>query len=167
MDAMALDVKIETSAEMQVLEGGAQSQETHVTQTNGDGNDKDSVNTHKESHVQHSQCASLNTNPCHSHIAAISSPANLSHGDMCVASRTTATALLTSSGVPTDKPDYLLKYGRVMTDEQFETLRRQISVYSTICSQLVEMHKALMSQQALVPNMMLVGQQLPYDPVLA
>ncbi|KAH9314597.1 hypothetical protein KI387_023224, partial [Taxus chinensis] len=35
----------------------------------------------------------------------------------------------------------------VMTKKQMDTLRRQISVFSTICSQLVEMHKA-MSQQA-------------------
>ncbi|KAI5064301.1 hypothetical protein GOP47_0020971 [Adiantum capillus-veneris] len=37
--------------------------------------------------------------------------------------------------------------GQVMTDEQMETLRRQISVYATICQQLVEMHKATMAQQ--------------------
>lgn len=36
---------------------------------------------------------------------------------------------------------------QVMTDEQLETLRRQISVYATICQQLVEMHKATMAQQ--------------------
>ncbi|KAG0582182.1 hypothetical protein KC19_3G040400 [Ceratodon purpureus] len=39
----------------------------------------------------------------------------------------------------------------VMTDEQLETLRRQISVYSTICQQLVEMHKASVPQQAALP----------------
>eukprot|EP00250_Pteridium_aquilinum_P001701 c11905_g1_i1 orf=182-1174(+) len=37
--------------------------------------------------------------------------------------------------------------GQVMTDEQMETLRRQISVYATICQQLVEMHKATVAQQ--------------------
>lgn len=37
--------------------------------------------------------------------------------------------------------------GQVMTDEQMEVLRRQISVYATICQQLVEMHKATMAQQ--------------------
>ena len=36
---------------------------------------------------------------------------------------------------------------KVMTDEQMEMLRKQISVYATICEQLVEMHKALSAQQ--------------------
>jgi hypothetical protein len=35
----------------------------------------------------------------------------------------------------------------IMTDEQLETLRRQISVYATICQQLVEMHKASLANQ--------------------
>lgn len=38
-------------------------------------------------------------------------------------------------------------YVKVMTDEQMEVLRRQISVYATICEQLVEMHKAVTAQQ--------------------
>ncbi|KAA8537398.1 hypothetical protein F0562_026915 [Nyssa sinensis] len=40
-------------------------------------------------------------------------------------------------------------YVKVMTDEQMELLRRQISVYATICEQLVEMHKAFAAQQHL------------------
>ncbi|CAL5332003.1 unnamed protein product [Camellia sinensis] len=40
-------------------------------------------------------------------------------------------------------------YVKVMTDEQMELLRRQISAYATICDQLVEMHKAITSQQDL------------------
>ncbi|KAG6783577.1 hypothetical protein POTOM_009233 [Populus tomentosa] len=36
---------------------------------------------------------------------------------------------------------------KVMTDEQMEMLRKQISVYATICEQLVEMHKAVSAQQ--------------------
>ncbi|KAH8963886.1 hypothetical protein BDL97_04G034700 [Sphagnum fallax] len=52
--------------------------------------------------------------------------------------------------------------GQVMTDEQMETLRRQISVYSTICQQLVEMHKACLAQQPPLPGIM-IGGQLPYD----
>lgn len=40
-------------------------------------------------------------------------------------------------------------YVKVMTDEQMELLRRQISVYATICEQLVEMHKAITTQQDL------------------
>jgi hypothetical protein len=40
-------------------------------------------------------------------------------------------------------------YVKVMTDEQLETLRKQISVYATICDQLVEMHKTLPAQQDL------------------
>ncbi|KAG6501810.1 hypothetical protein ZIOFF_041694 [Zingiber officinale] len=31
--------------------------------------------------------------------------------------------------------------GKVMTDDQIETLRRQIAAYSTICEQLAEMHR--------------------------
>lgn len=34
-------------------------------------------------------------------------------------------------------------YVKVMTDDQLETLRKQIAVYATICEQLVEMHKTL------------------------
>lgn len=40
-------------------------------------------------------------------------------------------------------------YVKVMTDEQMELLRQQISVYATICEQLVEMHKAITTQQDL------------------
>lgn len=35
---------------------------------------------------------------------------------------------------------------KIMTDEQLETLRKQIMVYATISEQLVEMHKNLTSQ---------------------
>ncbi len=40
-----------------------------------------------------------------------------------------------------------LGYVKVMTDEQMEVLRKQISIYATICEQLVEMHRALTAQQ--------------------
>lgn len=40
-------------------------------------------------------------------------------------------------------------YVKVMTDDQMELLRQQISVYATICQQLVEMHKAVTTQQDL------------------
>ncbi|WCJ32827.1 WUSCHEL related homeobox 13 [Euphorbia peplus] len=40
-------------------------------------------------------------------------------------------------------------YVKVMTDEQLETLRKQIAVYATICEQLVEMHKNFSAQQDL------------------
>ncbi|XP_059634726.1 WUSCHEL-related homeobox 8-like [Cornus florida] len=40
-------------------------------------------------------------------------------------------------------------YAKVMTDEQMELLRQQISVYATICDQLVEMHKNITAQQDL------------------
>ncbi|XP_061372838.1 WUSCHEL-related homeobox 8-like [Gastrolobium bilobum] len=40
-------------------------------------------------------------------------------------------------------------YVKVMTDEQMELLRQQISVYDTICDRLVEMHKAITTQQDL------------------
>ena len=49
-------------------------------------------------------------------------------------------------------------YVKVMTDEQMELLRRQISVYATICEQLVEMHKAITTQQdlaGLLPSLLL------------
>ncbi|KAH7283673.1 hypothetical protein KP509_34G018700 [Ceratopteris richardii] len=55
--------------------------------------------------------------------------------------------------------------GQVMTDEQFETLRRQISVYATICQQLVEMHKAIMAQQGSASGLWL-GPSIPFDPSL-
>jgi len=40
-------------------------------------------------------------------------------------------------------------YVKVMTDEQLETLRKQIAVYGTICDQLIEMHRTLSAQQDL------------------
>jgi hypothetical protein len=39
-----------------------------------------------------------------------------------------------------------------MTEEQLEALRRQISVYATICQQLVEMHKASLSEEISAPG---------------
>jgi len=36
---------------------------------------------------------------------------------------------------------------KVMTDEQMEVLRKQISIYATICEQLVEMHRTLTEHQ--------------------
>ncbi|KAI5068345.1 hypothetical protein GOP47_0016690 [Adiantum capillus-veneris] len=60
-------------------------------------------------------------------------------------------------GVPAEPPSSSNVYAlfgpplaQVMTDEQLETLRRQISVYATICQQLVEMHKATMAQQSAI-----------------
>ncbi|XP_047311479.1 WUSCHEL-related homeobox 8-like isoform X2 [Impatiens glandulifera] len=38
---------------------------------------------------------------------------------------------------------------KVMTDEQLETLRKQIAAYATICEQLIEMHKSLTSHPEL------------------
>lgn len=38
-------------------------------------------------------------------------------------------------------------YVKVMTDEQLEVLRKQISVYATICEELVKLHKVLTAQQ--------------------
>lgn len=46
-------------------------------------------------------------------------------------------------------------YVKVMTDEQLELLRKQISIYATICEQLVEMHKALTAQQDSISGMRL------------
>ena len=48
-------------------------------------------------------------------------------------------------------------YVKVMTDEQLETLRKQIAIYATICERLVEMHKTLTSQQDLAAG------SLPYS----
>ena len=42
-----------------------------------------------------------------------------------------------------------MMYVKVMTDEQLETLRKQIAVYATICEQLIEMHRTLSAQQDL------------------
>lgn len=55
--------------------------------------------------------------------------------------------------------------GQVMTDEQMETLRRQISVYATICQQLVEMHKATMAQQHALSGLK-YGHASPLDSAL-
>ncbi|XP_027349915.1 WUSCHEL-related homeobox 13-like isoform X2 [Abrus precatorius] len=42
-----------------------------------------------------------------------------------------------------------MMYVKVMTDEQLETLRKQIAVYATICEQLIEMHKTISAHQDL------------------
>ena len=36
-----------------------------------------------------------------------------------------------------------IPYVKVMTDDQLQTLRKQIAAYATICEQLVQMHKNL------------------------
>ncbi|KAL6853565.1 hypothetical protein ACP4OV_019594 [Aristida adscensionis] len=46
-----------------------------------------------------------------------------------------------------------LGYVKVMTDEQMEVLRKQISIYATICEQLVEMHRALTEHQDTIAGM--------------
>lgn len=61
------------------------------------------------------------------------------------------------------QPAYSLIHAEVMTDEQLETLRRQISVYATISQQLVEMHKAIMAQQGVIPGFTF-GQSISFDP---
>lgn len=60
---------------------------------------------------------------------------------------------------------YSRTHGQVMTDEQMEILRRQISVYATICQQLVEMHKAIVAQQSALPGFRL-GHPIPYDSMM-
>nr|PNR48191.1 hypothetical protein PHYPA_012666 [Physcomitrium patens] len=64
---------------------------------------------------------------------------------------------------PLPQPMYTRGSGQVMTEEQLETLRRQISVYATICQQLVEMHKASVSQQASLPGILAGGQIVSMD----
>ncbi|MQM03700.1 hypothetical protein Taro_036487 [Colocasia esculenta] len=56
-------------------------------------------------------------------------------------------------------------YVKVMTDEQMEVLRKQISVYATICEQLVEMHRAVTAQQDSLAGMRLGN--LYCDPLMS
>ncbi|KAE9595202.1 hypothetical protein Lal_00009327 [Lupinus albus] len=42
-----------------------------------------------------------------------------------------------------------MMYVKVMSDEQLETLRKQIAVYATICEQLIQMHNTLSTHQNL------------------
>ncbi|XP_078161729.1 WUSCHEL-related homeobox 8-like isoform X2 [Carex rostrata] len=51
--------------------------------------------------------------------------------------------------------DNNVPYMKVMTDEQLELLRKQISIYATICENLVEMHKAVTAQQDSLAGMRL------------
>jgi hypothetical protein len=44
---------------------------------------------------------------------------------------------------------HVKKVKKVMTDEQIETLQKQIAAYGTICEQLVEMHKTHSSNKLL------------------
>ncbi|KAH9304170.1 hypothetical protein KI387_008574, partial [Taxus chinensis] len=61
------------------------------------------------------------------------------------------------------KPELLVLQKQVMTDEQIETLQKQIRAYSTICSQLVDMHKALSQQHASSLPSFLMGPHTLYD----
>jgi len=45
---------------------------------------------------------------------------------------------------------------KVMTDEQMELLRQQISVYTTISDQLVEMHKSITTQHDLAGKLLVL-----------
>lgn len=54
-----------------------------------------------------------------------------------------------------------LLYVKVMTDEQMELLRKQISVYATICEQLVEMHKSITAQQDLAGYSLALSLDMP------
>lgn len=54
-----------------------------------------------------------------------------------------------------------MMYVKVMTDEQLETLRKQIAVYATICEQLIEMHKTLSAHQDLTGRYHTKNQLLP------
>ncbi|ONK79824.1 uncharacterized protein A4U43_C01F10500 [Asparagus officinalis] len=56
-------------------------------------------------------------------------------------------------------------YVKVMTDEQMEVLRRQISVYASICEQLVEMHKAVTAHNDSIAGMRLGN--LYCDPLMS
>ncbi|XP_057823654.2 WUSCHEL-related homeobox 8 [Cryptomeria japonica] len=58
------------------------------------------------------------------------------------------------------------RLGQVMTDEQMDILRFQISAYATICQHLVEMHKAIMAQQNTLPGYRL-GNPILYDSMMA
>ncbi|TVU32041.1 hypothetical protein EJB05_23757 [Eragrostis curvula] len=46
-----------------------------------------------------------------------------------------------------------LGYVKVMTDEQIEVLRKQISIYATLCEQLVQMHRLLTDHQDSISGM--------------
>lgn len=61
------------------------------------------------------------------------------------------------------KPELLVLQKQVMTDEQIETLQKQIRAYSTICNQLVEMHKAMSQQHPSALSSFLIGQHTLYD----
>ncbi|XP_010498511.1 PREDICTED: putative WUSCHEL-related homeobox 10 [Camelina sativa] len=56
--------------------------------------------------------------------------------------------------------------GRVMTEEQMETLRKQIAIYAIICDQLVLLHNSLSSFPPLSSGMNLMGGGY-FDPMVA
>nr|ASV45879.1 WUSCHEL-related homeobox 10 [Broussonetia papyrifera] len=64
---------------------------------------------------------------------------------------------------PNPKDGLGLMYVKVMTDEQMELLRRQISVYATICEKLADMFNSFSSQHDLAG--MKLG-SLHYDPLM-
>jgi hypothetical protein len=67
------------------------------------------------------------------------------------ASAATAAA---AAGEPAEERGEALGYVKVMMDEQMEVLRKQISIYATICEQLVEMHRALTAHQDSIAGML-------------
>jgi hypothetical protein len=67
-----------------------------------------------------------------------------------------SSAAAAAAGEPADEgggAGEALGYVKVMTDEQMEVLRKQISIYATICEQLVEMHRALTAHQDSIAGM--------------
>ncbi|XP_019438115.1 PREDICTED: WUSCHEL-related homeobox 8-like [Lupinus angustifolius] len=63
-----------------------------------------------------------------------------------IENKNTSNSNINSNGIGGSKNLYM----KVMSDEQMEQLRQQISVYTTICDQLVQMHNSITSQQDLV-----------------
>ncbi|XP_062207256.1 WUSCHEL-related homeobox 8-like [Phragmites australis] len=63
--------------------------------------------------------------------------------------RASAAAVADERGGGGEGPGYV----KVMTDEQMEVLRKQISIYATICEQLVDMHRALTEHQDSIAGM--------------
>ncbi|KAH9325832.1 hypothetical protein KI387_006010, partial [Taxus chinensis] len=55
---------------------------------------------------------------------------------------------------------------QVMTDEQMDILRFQISAYASICQQLIQMHKAIMAQHNALPGLRL-GHPIHYDSMMS
>jgi hypothetical protein len=64
-----------------------------------------------------------------------------------------------AAATPAEESGCSRRHAIVMTDEQVEVLRKQISIFATICDQLIEMHDGHAAHQGSIAGMLSPHQQ--------